>query len=184
MQLRARIPIFRSEAKERCSAIVGAELLAIGRANGIAEAACWQLSAYHYTFPISQVSEMSTSNPTNNFVRVVSLQEFPDAHAHIATNASSQSFGICLSRVGKHPLCHISIVFSQYTKMTKECKSVKSQCPWLHWLQQRYIVVSLCHQVVLIIGLAVCSAPRVVYWEATGSGILHQCLSGRIQWPR
>ncbi|KAH9987268.1 hypothetical protein BJV77DRAFT_964880 [Russula vinacea] len=51
---RARIPLYRSEVKERCAVIVSAELSAITSEDQIRSNVMRQLSVYNYTFPTMQ----------------------------------------------------------------------------------------------------------------------------------
>ncbi|KAI9449449.1 hypothetical protein BJY52DRAFT_1192572 [Lactarius psammicola] len=53
--LRARIPLFRSEVKERCNIIAMGDFLSMARAD-IVRAVEWQCSNYHYTFPRGPIS--------------------------------------------------------------------------------------------------------------------------------
>ncbi|KAI9447170.1 hypothetical protein BJY52DRAFT_1193540 [Lactarius psammicola] len=57
---RARIPLLRSEVKERCNAITIPVLLAIGSPSNIAQVARRQLSTYNYTFPIAATAQPLT----------------------------------------------------------------------------------------------------------------------------
>lgn len=51
LQPRARISLIRAEVKERCTAIIRTDFLALGSAQKIAQVVEKQLLDYKYTFP-------------------------------------------------------------------------------------------------------------------------------------
>ena len=71
LQPRNRVPLFRSDIKERCAAIVQISFLSIGTVSTIAQVVTRQLSAYNYTFPSSlHVSLLFFSSYNSWFILV------------------------------------------------------------------------------------------------------------------
>jgi hypothetical protein len=58
-KLRARIPLFRNEVKERCNTITQAEFLPMATVGHIVRSVEWQCSNYHYTFPTGPMASDS-----------------------------------------------------------------------------------------------------------------------------
>ena len=81
LQLRARIPLYRLEVKERCATLLQIVFLSVGSVPTIAQIVARQLSRYNYTFP-------TTSNVSSPFFFDPWLISVQGNHLHVVSNRS------------------------------------------------------------------------------------------------